>query len=160
MTIRSTPEVEAIREATDVSVSPEAEAEHLELIREKVRLFNYERRIKDLEVQTFQLTEQVRILTAQMACVVGAQKAEESEYIHELRRAIVVIGLGDIMAEWGWDDTTPAEDWDWEPACERLFARYGHLTAGGRPLWTKPPKAPSEATKQLIAESLKRRQES
>jgi hypothetical protein len=86
-------------------------------------------------------------------------KAEESEYIHDLRRVLLIIGLAETIWDggcfrpnWLWDQV------DWDAECAEFYRRYGHLMAGERPLWTKPPKAPSPETKALIAESLKRRE--
>jgi hypothetical protein len=113
--------------------------------------------IERIDLTIFQLTEQVRILTAQMAGVVESQEADESEYVRDLRRALLVVGLTEILVGWyGIFGSSEVNNYDeWETVCAEFYRRYGHLTAAGKPLWTKPPKAPSAETKAKIAKALK-----
>jgi hypothetical protein len=99
---------------------------------------------------------QIMNLTEQMAAVGESQKAAERDEYVDLRRALLVIGLTGIAREWSYRVDCV---WPWDELCAELYRRYGHLNAGNEALWTKPPKAPSDETKQLVAESLRRRQE-
>lgn len=107
------------------------------------------------------LLERVDYLEAQ------TRDAETDRYV-ELRRLIKVIALTERLVERGAradaegiiidrHDITKEE---WRHACAVLFERYGHLRFDGKLLWSKPPAPPSPQTKALIAESLRRRQES
>jgi hypothetical protein len=71
-------------------------------------------------------------------------------------QASVVIGLTEILADRGLGHglVDKIVDRAWGDLCAEFYRRYGHLR-----LWSKPPALPSPETKQLIAESLRRRQE-
>jgi hypothetical protein len=122
-------------------------------------------RISDLERKVEALTSQVAQLLWQAPTWNAAltQKAPDTDRYVELRRALKVIGLTEILAEW--TKTAPLMEWDkldkirWPNVCAELFERYGHLQLDGKPLWAGPPKPPSPETRALIAECLRRHQE-
>ena len=115
----------------------------------------HEKRLAALEAFRARVEWPIQNMAEQMRAVVESQKADESDVYEELRRIIKVIALTEIIVQWG-----PPEQAEprWGALCAELFYRWGHLTVGGKHLWTKPPTV-SDATKQMIAEALKRRQE-
>lgn len=164
----TTPTTKAVQEALAEAPSPEAQERHIEAIyREAVneRLDNQAEEIDDLRrtvagvrdafaARLFEVAEQVRILTGQVQELRESQKeAERDEYVN-LRRALLVIGLTDVLSGWHHPDWFD-DDRRRAAACSEFYRRYGHLTAGGRPLWSKPPEKISDKTKAEIAKALK-----
>lgn len=152
-----------------MSTPIEAATDHNEEIEELQRALGNTRTVADgryqematkvFALERFEAEARIQImnLTEQMRAVIESQKADESELIRDLRRIIKVIGITEIIQDWL--DPSGSTEWITEEAlCAELYRRWGHLTAGGKRLFAKPPTV-SGTTKQMIAEALKRRQE-
>lgn len=109
-----------------------------------------------------ELRWQAQITNERLTHLETQNRADDTDRYEKLRQIIKVIGLTEILAEEYEAQPKGVVAWtehSWKVVCVELHRRYGHLQLDGKPLWSKPPAAPSPETKALIAESLRRRQE-
>jgi hypothetical protein len=125
------------------------------------RLLKMSQKIDELERFETEARFQIMNLNAQIQALHDAKADADTDHYKELRRLLKVIGLTEILADWDLDvdDATADLAEMWRQACVELHHRYGHLRFDSNPLWSKPPEPPSDATKALIAEASRRRQE-
>jgi hypothetical protein len=124
------------------------------------RLLKMSQKIDDLEQFETEARFQIMNLNAQIQALLDAKADVDTDRHRDLRRIIKVIGLTEMIAQTMTDDAginMRVADGVWPELCVELHRRYGHLQFDGKPLWSKPPAPPSETTKALIAESLRRR---
>lgn len=139
---------------------------HIARLREaETRLDNQAEEIEELRcnlaacaTHVGELRWQANITNERLTHLEMQEKAADTDHYVELRRALLVIGLTEILAGWHHPELwTPQPRW--ETACAELHRRYGHLQVDGKPLWSKPPASPSPETRALITEALRCRQE-